>query len=442
MLRLTVHSLTLRARKSKIASSTGIITVGMSLRLILQMACFLLVTRYMGAGEFGAFVSVAASVAIISAFSGWGAEQLLIRAVAHSPSAFGRAFGSATAFLALSAPPLVATAYVIIPIFTAATISRQLIIYVAIADIVFARINNITAGCYLAVNQPVGNVRQNLGFSGARLTGALLWIALSTKHDAQSWAAYYCGVSGLYAAVSVWQICRDLGLPVWNIAWREWREGLHFSLQAASFLAFGNIDKPVVALLSDLSTAGRYAAGFRIVEAAVVPVRALVYSTYARFFQLGAGGVHESLKFAIRLLPVAVGLALIGSFGVVMIARVAPHLLGAGYAGTETIIYILAALPVLYAFYYLAADVLVSSNYTGLRTLLQCLMPFLSITLCVVLVPVHGAVGAAIAASLSYSTMAVAAWILALVLAARARRLATPALELPGEPRVGGAGQG
>lgn len=407
-------------------------TVGMSLRLLLQMGSFLLVSRYMGAREFGAFATVAASVAIISAFSGWGADQLILRTVARAPSAFARAWGSGLVFLGLSAPPLVVASYLIVPLLVDAAISRELIIYVAIADIVFARVNNIAAACYQAVDQPIGTARLNLVFSGARLAGALLWIALATRRDAQSWSVYYCGASGLYAAVSVWQVCRDLGLPVWNIAYRDWRDGLHFSLQMASLAAFRNIDKPMVALLSNLSTAGIYAAASRIVEAALVPARALSFSTAARFFQLGAEGANESLKLAVRMLPFGIAIGLIGSFGVVVIAPVAPSLLGAGYAGTGRIMGILAALPVLYVFYYLAADVLRSSHYTGLRTLLQGVMPLVTIALCAVLVPPYGAAGGAIASLLSYSTMAAAAWVLAFVVSSRERRLAAPAREPPG----------
>jgi O-antigen/teichoic acid export membrane protein len=74
-LKLPTGSQISRAAKSKIVGSTGIMMAGMGSRLVLQLLSFLIVSRFMGAAEFGTFVRVAALIAIISAFSGWGTGQ-------------------------------------------------------------------------------------------------------------------------------------------------------------------------------------------------------------------------------------------------------------------------------------------------------------------------------------------------------------------------------
>jgi O-antigen/teichoic acid export membrane protein len=431
MLKLPIRSLIARGAESQIAGSTTIMVVGMGARLILQLLTFLIVSRVMGATQFGAFVSVGALVGIISTFSGWGGDQLVVKTVARDPSAFGQAFGSGLVFLGLSAPPLVLGAFLIVPFFLDTSISRDLIFYMAMADIVFARVNVLGAACYQAVNQAMGTARLNLGFSGARLAAAVLWIAVAADHNARSWAAYYCGASAFYAVISLLVVRRDLGPPKWNVAWRDWRDGFQFSLQMAVLIALGNIDKPVVALFSNFSTAGIYGAAARFVDAAVVPVRALMYSTYAKFFQLGAAGAHESLKLAVRVLPVGIALGFIGSLGVLLVAPIAPDLLGHGYVGAGETMVVLAGLPVFYALYYLAADVLVTSHYVGLRTLLQCVAPPLNVALCALLVPRYGAIGAAVASVLSYAAMAAAAWCLALFVSSGARRVSVENAELP-----------
>jgi O-antigen/teichoic acid export membrane protein len=388
------------------------------------MLSFVLVSRFMGAAEFGAFVSVAALVGIIGAFSGWGADLLIVRAGARAPSALAQAWGSGLVFLGLSAPPLALAALLIVPLLVSASISRGLIFYVAIADIIFARINIINVACYQAVDRPMGAARLNAGFSGLRLAAALLWVGVAGSYDARSWAGYYCAASALYALASLLLVRSDLGAPVWNVAWHEWRDGFNFSLLTASSMASNNIITPTVALLSSLSTAGVYAAAFRIADAAALPFYAFMFRMLTRFFRLGAAGAHESLKLALRMLPIGLAIATIGSLCAVLIAPVAPSLLGRSYVGTGDIIVILAALPVLYALYYLAADVLVSSSHAGLRSLLQWLMPLVNIVFCVLLVPPYGAVGAAVAALLSNTIMAGVAWILAVIVSSRARRAA------------------
>lgn len=249
-----------RGLRSRIAGSTAIMTVGMSARLGLQMLSFVIVAGSMGAGQFGAFTSVVALVSIVSAFSGWGADQLIVRRVARNPSELPKALGSGLVFLGLSAPPLAVLAMILVPLLVAPSIPWRIVFFVAASDIVFAHVNSCAAACYQAVDRPIGTAGLNLGFSGARVVAAVIWVAIAPNHDALSWAGYYFGASLLAGAVSLWRVCRDLGSPVWEVAWRDWRDGFQFALQLGSFAAFGNIDKPVVAGLSNLSIAGLSAA--------------------------------------------------------------------------------------------------------------------------------------------------------------------------------------
>lgn len=409
-----------RYLQSRLTGSTAIMTVGMGLRLLLQMLSFVIVAGSMGAREFGAFVSVAALVGIASAFAGWGGDQLIVRRVARAPSELPKAFGSALIFLGISGPPLALLSFALVPWLVDSSIPWQIVICVAVSDILFQRINNFAAAGYQAVDRPFGTVWTNVGFTAARVAAAGLWVALAPTHHALSWAVYYMSAAALAGTISFWRVCRDLGYPVWQVAWADWRDGFHFALQMASYAAFGNTDKPVIAALSNLSTAGLYAAAFRVTDAAIVPVRALMYSTYARFFQVGVAGPQASLKLAVKLLPVGIALGVLGSLGIVAAAPIAPYILGRSYEGTATIMWILAPLPVLYAIYYLGADVLISSGHAALRTLTQIAMPPVNIVLCVFLVPAHGAKGAAVAALLTHIILAVAAWIAAGVVSSRA----------------------
>jgi O-antigen/teichoic acid export membrane protein len=196
--------------------------------------------------------------------------------------------------------------------------------------------------------------------------------------------------------------------------WRQWRDGFHFSLLSASSIA-SQITTPMVGLLSDLATAGIYAAAIRIVEAAIIPFYAFTFSTISRFFRVGVGGAHESRKLAVRLLPGGLVTSFFGSICVVLFAPLGPRLLGQGFAATGPVMMILAILPVVYSVYLLAADVLISSRYVGSRVLLQCILPLLNVAFCGLLVPRFGAAGAAVAVLISNTIMASAAWILVLM---------------------------
>ncbi len=225
--------------RSPFLGSMGIMTVSMAVSLLLQMLTFAIVAGTMGPRQFGAFATVAALTVITGSFSGWGAEQLLLRRVGRTPAELPRAMATGLVFLALSAPPLVLLSMALVPLAIDSSISWQVVLFVAISDIAFARVNSIAASCYQAVGRPRGNAWLSIGFGSSRLLAALLWIVTARSHDAHSWASYYLAVSVLGASLSLWRIRRDLGRPEWKIAWHEWRDGFHFALQTASYTAFG-----------------------------------------------------------------------------------------------------------------------------------------------------------------------------------------------------------
>jgi len=409
--------------RSPLVGSMSIITVAMAVRLVLQIVVFGIVAGSMGATQFGAFASVAALAAIFSSFSGWGADQLLLRRVGRAREELPKAMATSMAFVALSAPPLVLLATVVVPLAIDSSIPWQLVMFIAISDIGFARVSQIFGSCYQAVGRPMGTLRLSVGFATARVMVAFLWVAVARHHDALSWSHYYFAISMLATVVSVWRVRRELGPPHWEVAWHEWRDGFHFALQTASQQAFGNTDKPVIAALSDLSVAGLYAAASRIVAAAGIPVSALLYSAYVRFFQVGVAGPRASARLAVRLLPVGVGLGALGTVAILVLAPLAPRVLGHSYIGTDAALLLLAPLPVFRAVYSLGLDVLVSTGHTGLRTVAQIAMPPVNILLCCLLVPSHGVIGAAIAALLTHVSLAIAVW---MIVGALVRQQSTP----------------
>lgn len=419
-----------RIRRSRLFGSMSIITVAMAARLALRIVVFAIVATSLGAEQFGALATVSALAALFTAFSGWGADQLLFRRVGRARAELPRAMATSLAFLGLSAPPLILLAVLLIPLAIDASISWLMILFISISDIGLAQVSGIVADCYQAVRRPMGNLRLTVGFGTARALTAVLWILVSPRHDALSWSYYYFAVSLAASVVSLWLLRRDLCKPDWRIAWHEWRDGFQFALQSASQTAFGSTDKPVIAALADLQVAGLYAAATRIAAAAAIPVSALLYSAYVRFFEVGASGPRSSARLAIRLLPVGVALGALGGTAILLLAPLAPRVLGHSYIGTGTALLILAPLPLFSLVQSLGLDIVVSIGRTGLRTLAQLAMPPINILLCLLLVPPYGAGGAALAAVLTRLILALAAWAIVGLLVRREMESQPPSVTL------------
>jgi O-antigen/teichoic acid export membrane protein len=396
--------------RSTIAGNTGVMTVGIAIQILLQAVYFILVTRTMGARSYGAFVSVSAMASIVAAFSGWGGDQLLIRTVSNARDQFPRALGQALIYFFISAPVLTLAAALILPFLADRSIPWTAIFLIVLSEVIFARANYLAVNCFQAFERGRDMAALGILLYALRAVAALIWRNTAAAPTPLSWAWFYMGASVLGGVLSMAIVFRRLERPVWRVRWDAWKEGGFFALQMGSFVGFRDIDKPLVAALSGLSQAGLYAAAFRVSDVLAVPVRALMYSTYVRFFQHGAKGARGSFAFALDLLPAGAALGFLAALGIAAASVVAVPVLGANYQGVAPILLLLMPLPLLYALYYIGADALITSGHIGYRTLIQLLLPALDVSLCSVLVPRYGAAGAAMAAVCTHAALVAILW--------------------------------
>jgi O-antigen/teichoic acid export membrane protein len=396
---------------STIAGNTGVMTAGIAIQILLQAAYFIVVTRTMGARSYGAFVAVSALCTLVAAFSVWGSDQLLIRTVANDRKAFARALGESLIWFAVTAPPFTVAAAIGFRFIVAADISWTTIALVACTEIIFARANYFAVNCFQAFERGRDMAMLGILLYATRVFAAVLWSATTTDPSPLSWAWFYAASSFVAGALSMIAVVVRLGRPVWRMRWHDWKDGGFFALQMGSFVGFRDIDKPVVVALAGLSQAGLYAAAFRIADVASVPVRALMYSTYVRFFQRGALGTRGSLDFARSLVPVGIVLGGLAGIGVAVASTFATVVIGENYHGVGPVLLLLSPLPLLYALYYIGADAMISGGHVGYRTLIQLALPAIDVGLCAVLVPRYGAAGAAMAATCTHIVLVAILWI-------------------------------
>jgi O-antigen/teichoic acid export membrane protein len=396
---------------STIAGNTGVLSLGIAVQILFQAAYFVLVTRTMGARSYGAFVSMSALAGIVAAFSAWGSDQLLIRSVATDRTAFPRAFGEGLIYFLITAPLFTLFAAIGFRFLVDSSISWTAIALVACAEIVFSRANYFAVNCFQAFERGRDMASLGILLYATRVLAAVVWSATTSDPSPLSWAWYYMASSFVAGAISMFLVVHRLGNPEWRMRWSDWRDGGFFALQMGSFVGFRDIDKPLVVALSGLSEAGLYAAAFRIADVAAVPVRALMYATYVRFFQHGARGPRGSLVFARRLLPIGAALGIAAGIGVAVSSTFATAVIGANYHGVGPILLLLSPLPLLYALYYIGADALITGGHVAYRTLIQLLLPAVDVGLCVLLVPRFGAAGAAAAATCTHFVLVAVLWL-------------------------------
>lgn len=398
--------------ESLLARNTAQVLVGNTLRVGVQACYFIIVARVLGARDYGAFVGVVAIVAIVVPFASLGSGNLLIKAVAMDPAVFRMWWSRALLTTLFSGAALVVLvvggASVILP----KTISTGLVLSVAVSDLLFGRVLDISAQAYQAFERLDRTAQLQFLLSPLRLMGAVVLGTVVTTPRAQSWGVLYLASSAVAGCVAVVLASRELGTPqrTWGTAPSAWREGLYFSVSLSAQGIYNDIDKTLLVRFSSLQATGIYGAAYRWIDLAFVPVRSMLYAAYSRFFQHGARGIQATVGFAARLLRVGVAYSVVSGLGILITAPLLPVVLGSDYRETGEALRWLAVLPLLKTIHYFGADALTGAGYQAYRTLIQVIVAGVNILLCLWLLPTFSWRGAAWASLASDGLMAIGVW--------------------------------
>lgn len=399
-------------RDSLIVKNTLWMLVGHGVRAVLQAAYFILLARTLSVSGYGAFVGVVALVAILAPFASLGAGNILIKSVARDPSLFAQYWGNAIALTLVSGLVLLAGVAVISRIVLPSSISLVLVLTVAMADLLFTRLADVSGQAYQAFQRLGRTAQLQVLVNLCRLGGVVVLILVTLGHTPAQWGVFYLASTAISAIVAVWLVCRELGRPRLSLGRMrsELKEGFYFSVSLSAMFVYNDIDKTMLVRYSTLESAGIYGAAYRLIDLAFTPVRSLLFAAYARFFQHGASGVRGSLAFAMRFVPIA---ALYGIFAAAVLflaAPVVPWVLGAGYRDAVGAIQWLAPLPLLKALHYFAADTLTGAGHQGLRSAVQVLVALFNVLVNLWLIPAYSWRGAAWSSLASDGLLMVVLW--------------------------------
>jgi O-antigen/teichoic acid export membrane protein len=190
----------------------------------------------------------------------------------------------------------------------------------------------------------------------------------------------------------------------------EIAQGFSFSISSSSLTAYNDIDKTLLARLSTLEATGIYAAAYRFINIAFVPTHSLLVASYPVFFRRGAVGIGGSLSFAKRLAPPVIVYSCVVVIGLLILAPVAPYILGNEYNLAVEAIRWLAPIPFLSAMHYLAGDILTGAGSQGVRSGIQIMAALFNVAMNLWLIPMYSWKGAAWSSLASEALLALSLW--------------------------------
>jgi O-antigen/teichoic acid export membrane protein len=385
-----------RAFRSRLVRNSVWTLMGYGARLGIQAVAFVLLARYLGPAEYGAFSAVLALGMMISPFIDLGTYSIVVRDVAEGIST-RKAVGDSLLVTVL-ASPVGLGAYALLAWITLPEVNPGDGLILAIGIFVGTKLFNLARSAFVAheelwrtaVMEIVGSSLQ-VGFV----------VTLPLLHGGfRTWSVMYLinqlvvGIGSMLWAAMLW------GLPQWN--WSNLRrritDGLHFSTAGAAVMMTNSLDKIMLPRLASLEAAGIYSAAFRMTAVSLTPLMSVLGALHARFFRAGSeSGLPGSRAVAVRFLPWFVAYGLVVLVGAWFGAPWIESLFGSRYAGVTGAVRLLAISIAFQAPAYLFADALSGGGRQPYRSYAQLGALVLNGLLNLILIPKYGWWGAGVA---------------------------------------------
>ncbi|WP_439622325.1 oligosaccharide flippase family protein [Shinella sp.] len=356
-----------KVRGSLLARNTIVYTFNFGMQLVIQFGYFMLLSRYLGPSDYGVFVTLSAINGIGVLLIGLGSDHVMIQRVAVDPGNFPRYLGHSVAMSALTMPVVAVFAIAVSHYLVSAHIALSSLLAFVAAHLVFGRIVAVCASAFMAFDRAKLQMLVNVGIAVLRALFLVAAVVLQKDLTLDHWAWWYLAASALGALISVVLVAVVCGLPSPAVIREDISLGLQYCLEFVAIGSVADVDKPAVAQTLGPDIAGQYAAGFKIVDAASAPIRALLYATYTRHFRNASASAAESVRFGLKLVPFSLLISVPIAIFLYFVADYIPYLIGHDFDGTPEIIQLLALYPLLMGLSGIGADILRAVGKQKLR---------------------------------------------------------------------------
>jgi O-antigen/teichoic acid export membrane protein len=336
---------------------------GHGFQLLGRIGYFIIVAHALGPAGYGSFVACTALIGTVSPFASCGTGHVMIKYVARDRNVLAAYLGNALLVTVASGSVLTLFALILRPQVLPASSTSAMLIAVAIADLFAMEMNNICLQAFLALEQG-RRFSHLMAFStGVRFVAAIMLVALGAT--AAHWAYLYAASAVIATTTGIVAVSRSCSRPRFqlNLFFPSVREGFHFATSLASQSVYNDIDKTMLARLGTVEAAAIYAAAYRFIEAAILPIRSVANATYPEFFRLGVQGVTSGFGFARRILRRSILYGLGTAVALFLAAGLVPLVLGRAYQESAAALRWLCLLPVIKCVHIFLSDTLTGSNY-------------------------------------------------------------------------------
>jgi O-antigen/teichoic acid export membrane protein len=405
------HRVALLLQKPIVRGSLWLL-LGKGLRVVLQAAYFVIIARTLGVKNYGIFVSMTALVGIAAPFVGLGIDILLLKNVAKNRELFREYWGNTLWMILMTGVGLMGLLVIVTPTILPRSISPLLMILVATSDLIFVSISNAAGRAFQAVDRLNISAQINIFMMFAKVVAAFVLANFYPHPNTLDWVNLYLISSVISALLSVLLVHFLLGAPKLALGRikLEIAEGFYFSISNSAYTIYSDIDKTILARLSNFEATGIYAAAYRLIDVAFIPVISMASAAYTEFFRKGKDGIKVTLNFAKPLVAISSAYSLLAWFALLVLSPIVPHILGDEYINVVQALQWLAPIPLFRSMQHFGGDILSGTGFQGFRSFMETLIAVFNIAINFWLIPLYSWQGAAWASLASDGLLMLIIW--------------------------------
>lgn len=402
-------------RLGRLGRNTLLGSGGLVIRAVIQAVYLLVVSRWLGASDFGLFAGSVALAAIVAPLANWGSPLLLTRYVARNPASSRAMWATALSQTARAGGLL----SVMVLVFAGFVLREHvgisaMVLLVAAELILMPATQAATSQCFALERGLAGSVSICLVPAGRVVAaGAMLAGGLDGTPVHAAIAHFSGSLAGLVAALLLVAVVD--GWPAWSRRMRTGlatRQGTPYAVGGLVGTSYLEIDKVLMLQLLGAAIVGPYTAGFRVVSVLVMPIAALIGATLPRLMaQHQTSGQSRTYR---AVVVAAAGYGLLASLATLALSPLVPALFGPGYEATAHFVLLLSPWPLLYAFRHCAASALTATDRQGQRLWIETAGLVLTGVLNLVLLRQVGAAGSVYALLATEAVVVLACWVVLL----------------------------
>ena len=375
-------------------------------QLVGTFVFFALVGRGLGPTDYGSFAAMYSLIGVSLALAHIGPGLAFLQsAMASSARAVAAHYFSIyAAFIAVSVAVVLATSRFVLP-----RLSVWTVVLFMVAELFGTTLVQIARTLRLIVNGFRATVVLQLTLVVVK-TVAVVALYVTDSLTLRSYGVVYSICCVVIGAVAFWKVTASVDVP--RRFGRLRREHVSTTMTMSSTLLVFNLhndgDKLTMSANGLGADLGLYAAAYRMVLLAVIPINALVASSHRTFVDPTVG---RQMRRAAKYTMATTVYTTVAAVGLILAAPIAlPLVVGDGFSGAITMTRWLAPLMIVRGFTHFPLNALMGLGHTMARLWCIVASAVVAMVLYITLVPSMSWKGAVIGSYLGDFVLAVAAW--------------------------------